>query len=398
MPKSRKKFYGVREGRIRGVYNNWQDCRAQVDRCKNDYRGFETYDEAAFYVATGQICNANNSDLFANWKCTQRAEVSPSNARKEKTSHIKTEPFDSSQSFFSQVANFKPDDEADFEDEFGRFASSQNIAPGSKAWREKRTDAISHEVVFHYSQRVDSDDEDDTKGEDEDDLGFSAEDRESRRRLRIFQNMCREAKLEPLDTIDGCTTNLKGELINIVDYVDARRNGKPIQVWPPHQFEEFRRYTLSDSKRIDRRRVCEGDGILIPLLQFLRRNDAAKVYQRRRDCAVTVRRDCVNSISENLVDEKAQRRPSVIKEEPGTPREVISIHGTESDCSPSPGPVKDEMGDIPPWSPSSIGSSIVEILVNSQTGIKRDLHEFVQEQEASQNGAILSNVHKRPRL
>ncbi|KAI0971324.1 hypothetical protein F4678DRAFT_432480 [Xylaria arbuscula] len=287
MPKSRKKFYGVREGRVRGVYNNWQDCRAQVDRCKNDYRCFETHDEAAFYVATGQTCNGNNSDLFANWKRAQRAGVSPSNTGKEKKSQVKTEPFDLSQSFFSQVADFKPDDEADFEDEFGRFASSQNIAPGSKAWREKRTDAISHEVVFHYSQKVDSDDEDDIKEEHDDNPSFSAE-KESRRRLRIFQNMCREAKLEPLDTIDGCTTNLKGELINIVDYLDARRNGKPIKVWPPHQFEKFRRYTLSDSKRIDRRTVCKGDGILVPLLPFLRRGDAAKVYQHRRDCAVTV--------------------------------------------------------------------------------------------------------------
>ncbi|KAI0913247.1 hypothetical protein F4823DRAFT_578658 [Ustulina deusta] len=403
MAKSRKNFYGVRAGRIPGVYDNWDDCKAQVDKYRGCvYRGFESKDEATFYVATGQVCDGENGEaLFAEWKRTKRAKIAANNVKKEKTPQIKAEAFDSSQSYFSQLPNFEPDADADFDDEFGRFASSQNIAPGSKAWRQKRTDVIRHEMVFHYSQKVDSDDEDDIKDdikeEDKDHLGLSGEEEERRRKLQILQNMCREAKIEPLDTIDGCVANLKGELINIVDYVNARRNGMPIKVWPPDKFEEFREYTLSDKHRMDLETAMSGDGLLAALLQVLRSRNAAGVYQHRRHRAVIAREGCASRVSDNITDEKIQRRLSIVKEEPSTPCEVISIHGTDSDCSPSPGPIK-EADDIPPWSPSSIGSSVVEILINSQAGTKRDLHDFMEEQDISEDGVVSTSLHKRPRM
>ncbi|KAF2971122.1 hypothetical protein GQX73_g2515 [Xylaria multiplex] len=365
-----------------------------------EFLWFETHDEAAFYVATGQTRDGERGEaLFAGRKRTQQPGISANNVKKEVNPQIKTEAFDASQSYFSQLPNFQPNDNADFEDEFGRFASSQNIAPGSQAWRRKRTDAIRrklflqlNEMVFHYSQKVDSDD-DDIKEEDEDNLGLSRREKERRRKLRVFQNMCREAKLEPLATIDGCATNLKSVLINIVDYIDAKRSGRPIKVWPPHEFERFRKYSLSDGKRMDLKEAKRGDGLLVPLLQVLSRSNAASVYQNHRDRAVVAREHCTSRVLDDTNDQKTQLRLSAIKEEPDAPHDVISIHGTESDRSPSPRPVD----EICPWSPSSIGSSVLEIASSDQRGIKRDLEDFTGEQHISESELVFPSSQKRLR-
>ncbi|TGJ84173.1 hypothetical protein E0Z10_g4603 [Xylaria hypoxylon] len=400
MAKGRKNYYGVHEGRIPGVYDNWEDCSAQVHKIRSQYRGFETHDEAAFYVATGQARDGLNGEaLFAEWKRSQQPMISANNVKNEKKPQIKTEAFDASQSYFSQLPNFQPDDNADFDDEFGRFASSQNIAPGSQAWRQKRTGAIRHEMVFHYSQKIDSDDEDDIKEENKYDIYLSQEEKESKRnlqwKLRIFQNMCREAKLEPLDTIQGCTTNLKSVLINIVDYIDAKRTGRRIRVWPPHEFEDFRAYSLSNGKRMDLKEAKSGDGLLVPLLQVLGRSNAASVYQDRRDRAVVARWDCSSRVSGSITDKKTQRDLLVIKEEPNTAHEVISIHGTESECSTPLRPIDDE---ISPWSPSSIGSLVFEIPISSQKRIKRDLEDLIGEEDMPQSGIDSASIHKRVRI
>ncbi|KAI1744186.1 hypothetical protein F4680DRAFT_284259 [Xylaria scruposa] len=392
MAKKRKNYYGVREGRIPGVYD-WKGCRAQVEGCANQYHGFNTYDEAEFYVATGKMRNGDNgSRLFAEWKRAQLPNTSFNVVKKEGEPRIKVETFSASQSYFSQVPNFKPDDKADFDDEFGRFASSQNIVPGSQTWRQKRTDAIRHEMVFHYSQKAY------IKEEDEYDLGLSDEEK-----LEVFQNMCREVDLEPLDTIHGCISNLKSVLVNIVDYIDAKRNARPIKVWGPHEFEEFKRYTLSPKKRIDQRTAKSGDGLLAPLLQVLRFDNAARVYQGRRHRAATAREDCASRASGNNFDCKIEQHLVDIKEElstideiPEQNHEVISIHGTESDYS-SPQPIKEEIADTCPWSPSSIGSSVIEILINSQSEVKRDLHDFLEDQDISENENTPTRMHKRQR-
>lgn len=255
-------------------------------------------------------------------------------------------------------------------------------------------------MIFHYSQKVDSDDEDDIKDEDEDGIGLSEEEK-----LQVFQNMCREVGLEPLDTIQGCVSNLKGVLVNIVDYIDARRNARPIKVWAPYEFEDFRRYTLGPSKRIDFKTAESGDGFLAALLQVLRPSGAARIYQSRRDRAARAREDCARRISSNFVGYKTEQDIVDIKEEsstayeiPGQGCEVISIHGTESDYSSSPRSVKEEIIDTCPWSPSSIGSSVIEVLINSQSGTKRDLHDFMEEgQVNSQSEATSTSVHKRLR-
>ncbi|KAI0861921.1 hypothetical protein F4860DRAFT_474211 [Xylaria cubensis] len=395
MAKKRKNYYGVRLGRIPGVYDDWKGCRAQVEGCANQYRGFNTYDEAAFYVATGKTCNEDNgSRLFDEWKRARLRNTSSNVVKEEEKPRIKVEAFSASQSYFSQVPNFQPDNNADFDDEFGRFASSQDIVPGSQIWRRKRTDAIRHEMVFHYSQKTDFGA---IKEEDEYELSEAE-------KLEVFQNMCRKVDLEPLDTINGCVSNLKSVLVNIVDYIDAKRNARPIKVWGPHEFDEFKRYTLGPKKRIDQRTAKEGDGLLEPLLQVLRTDNAARVYEGRRNHAAIARKDFAIRARENIFGCKTEQHVADIKKESSTTdeipeqdHEVISIHGTESDYSSSPRPIKEEIAETCPWSPSSIGSSIIEILINSQSEVKRDLHDFLEDQNISENENTSTRMHKRLR-
>ncbi|KAJ8123053.1 hypothetical protein ONZ43_g905 [Nemania bipapillata] len=412
MAKRRKNYYGVHIGRTPGVYTNWETCRAQVEGCANRFRGFNTHDEAAFYAATGLMRHeANGATRFAEWKRDRQSRTRGNSVKKVKREPlVKLEAFDASQSYFSQLPDFVPDDAAGFDDEFGRFASSQNIAPGSQAWRQERTNAIRHEVIFHYSQRYASDDDsdDDIKKEDKYNMGLSRQERKRMSQLQVLQNMCREVKLEPLDTIEGCRATLKGVLVNIVDYIDAKRSGNPIKVWAPYEFEKFKRYTLSDEKRIDLEEAKSGDGFLVPLLQVLRSSKASTIYQDRRQRAVIAREDYTSRVPSNNTNSlKKEERLSVIKEDPEASyrapeqkSEVISIHGSDSDYASSPEPIKEEIIDNPPcpWSPSSIGSSVIEILINSQQGLKRSIDDLTEEQDIPEEEISLASEHKRLRV
>ena len=72
----------------------------------------------------------------------------------EQVQIVKLEALDASQSYFSQVPDFRPNEDAGFEEEFGRFASSQNITPGSSVWRQQRTRVICREsftIILLYA-------------------------------------------------------------------------------------------------------------------------------------------------------------------------------------------------------------------------------------------------------
>ena len=46
-----KKYYCVRKGKITGVFNNWEDCKASVDGCSGaEYKGVSTIEEAKEYL------------------------------------------------------------------------------------------------------------------------------------------------------------------------------------------------------------------------------------------------------------------------------------------------------------------------------------------------------------
>ncbi|KAI0199848.1 hypothetical protein F4808DRAFT_461502 [Astrocystis sublimbata] len=340
----------------------------------------------------------------------------------QQTQVVKLEALDASQSYFSQVPNFRPNDDAGFEEEFGRFASSQNMTPGSSAWRQQRTKAIRHEVIFHYSQQVKSEDDevsDHNKVKKEDGApARSSEKKRLQQNLQVYQNMCREVGLEPLNTIDGCVANLKSKLVNIVDYIDAKRHGSGVVVWEPEKFEAFKRYTLTPHKRIDQKEAARGDGFLAALLQNLRGKKAVETYKRRRDAAAIARDQHTNHASGVKQEPCLGDTDRSVKQQ----CQVISIHGSESDLTSSPErnleeesvaggghevvPIHDSesnfsspdrttregIADVRAESPASSIASLLpdEIPCSSQKRVKRKVHAATQMADCSSDDELPS--------
>lgn len=56
------KFYGVRRGRITGVFDNWKACREQVFQFPGaEYKSFATREEAQQFVSTGKTSGTHPS-------------------------------------------------------------------------------------------------------------------------------------------------------------------------------------------------------------------------------------------------------------------------------------------------------------------------------------------------
>ena len=58
-----KKFYAVKKGKVTGVFNNWNDCKASVDGFPGaEYKGFATLQEACDYAGVAvpeETCKAS---------------------------------------------------------------------------------------------------------------------------------------------------------------------------------------------------------------------------------------------------------------------------------------------------------------------------------------------------
>ncbi|RWA09067.1 hypothetical protein EKO27_g6044 [Xylaria grammica] len=95
---------------MRGIYDNWEASRTQLHGASNQYRSFETHDEAAFYVAIGQAhIGVNGEALFAEWKRTRQSRIPEGGTKVEKKPQIKAEISNTSQSSFSRIPDFWPD-------------------------------------------------------------------------------------------------------------------------------------------------------------------------------------------------------------------------------------------------------------------------------------------------
>ncbi|GAO14225.1 hypothetical protein UVI_02001420 [Ustilaginoidea virens] len=128
----------------------------------------------------------------------------------------KARPPPPSQSHFSKFDNFTPDDDASFDHEFARLASSQDWAPGSQEYTQERTIAMREELKLHYfSQPQPLSDIDEELTEEE--------------KLQGYQDLCREVRIPPSDSIAECKRLLKSTLVNIVDLIDARRMRKEVK-------------------------------------------------------------------------------------------------------------------------------------------------------------------------
>lgn len=174
-------------------------------------------------------------------------------------------PPPASQSYFDQFLHFTPNASASFEDEFNRLASSQGFVSGSQEFRRERTKAIRDELKYHYSSQPN-----DTSETAQAIPQLGKDGLTDQEKLDIYQSMCREIGVDQRSTIHECRRELKKVLVNVVDYVDARRiPGKKIEIWDWDDFEKFRKYSLQDDKRIDIDEAKADGGFLSALLQKL---------------------------------------------------------------------------------------------------------------------------------
>lgn len=82
MSKPKAKFYTVLKGRVPGVYNTWEECKAQVDGFANPvYKSFESFEEAKMALEKGYLpkpkpgTTASRSKLFPSTKPMTEALV-----------------------------------------------------------------------------------------------------------------------------------------------------------------------------------------------------------------------------------------------------------------------------------------------------------------------------------
>jgi hypothetical protein len=218
---------------------------------------------------------------------------------------IKSEPLlpPPSQSHFAKFesADFTPDDNAPFESEFARLASSQQWAPGTKTYIKQRTIALVEELRNHYfSQPVTTVKEEPEDGVEEitsnefyqpllsphqcgNPSQFTVkletpEEEAIEIRRSGYQALCREVGIDPPPfKIGECRNRLKNKLVNIVDLIDAQRTGKSVKIWK--DFYNFRKYTLQPGNRIDRESVKGTE--LASLLQDLRSDGPGRDSRKR---------------------------------------------------------------------------------------------------------------------
>lgn len=181
-------------------------------------------------------------------------------------------PPPSSQSHFSKFQDFVPDDDASFENEFARLASSQSWVPGSQQFTKERTIAMREELKFHFFSQSPLEEEIDEIQDQDQDQDTKMPKKELTPEeidLQGYQMLCQEVRITPSDSILECKRMLKKTLVNIIDLINTRRTKAEVKVWD--DFEAFRRYTLDDEHRIDPNEAKEDGGYLASLLQRLRR-------------------------------------------------------------------------------------------------------------------------------
>lgn len=77
-----KKFYGVKKGKITGVFTSWDECKKSVDGFPGaEYKGFATYDEACGYV--GIVHNETDAKQVTLQDMTGQRQVSDESGRKK---------------------------------------------------------------------------------------------------------------------------------------------------------------------------------------------------------------------------------------------------------------------------------------------------------------------------
>lgn len=54
---AKKKYYAVANGRVKGIFDNWDACKMQVVKFSGaQYKGFDSYDKAKQYMKEAGVC------------------------------------------------------------------------------------------------------------------------------------------------------------------------------------------------------------------------------------------------------------------------------------------------------------------------------------------------------
>lgn len=220
---ARGPFYAVAKGRKPGIYNDWDDCREQVDGFSGArYKKFSTLAEAQEFCAV--YGGGGHFSLFKS-------------------------------------EDFQPDQKASFSDEWARLSQSQGWARGSWQYQKQRAAALRNEIQTHFfasqSTQLPVVKDEERAGapgiikEEHEDAGleavseFNQQRHEAALELVGFQSMCRAVGKNPGETKAQCEKILKSTLVNIVDLLDARRLGRDTTGLPWTDFAAFKAYTLA---------------------------------------------------------------------------------------------------------------------------------------------------------
>ncbi|KAK1955662.1 hypothetical protein LY78DRAFT_433460 [Colletotrichum sublineola] len=173
-----------------------------------------------------------------------------------------------SQSHFATFDNFTPDASASFDHEFARLASSQEWLPGSQQYTRERTIAMREELALLYFPPT----------------PLAINNKRPKRlteeqKLKGYQDLCHKVGLPLGDSIKEYKKNLKSTLVNIIDFINARRTHSAVMVW--QDFNAFRNYTLQDKHQINKEEAKKGEGLLTSLLQNFGLGRQQKGRQRK---------------------------------------------------------------------------------------------------------------------
>ena len=71
-----KKFYAIRKGCVPGIYENWDEAKAQIDGFPGaDYKGFMTRKDAENYMVGNENDRSNEDPRIKNLKSVKYEKI-----------------------------------------------------------------------------------------------------------------------------------------------------------------------------------------------------------------------------------------------------------------------------------------------------------------------------------
>lgn len=287
MSAKKTRYFAVARGHQPGIFTNYDDALKSHSNFPNSsHKRFSTREEAVEFIRKHFDLGGPSPifkdglrevPIFSRQKPTPTPtieirepdeEPSTSQSSTRESSPIPPgalEPPPSS--YFASSQNFEPDENATFKDEFRRYMSSQGVKPGSQEYRREEVVALDREFVYFYTDQE------------------AARSRlipltEEEQHLEIYRNMCLELGLPAYEEKEDCILALQKPLVNIIDYIDAKRTGQPIKVW--QGFGKFKAYTLREGKTIPRNEAKDNKFLCVLLRRLVKGTESQFAKNNRK--------------------------------------------------------------------------------------------------------------------